>query len=478
MPAEVCMSLEETNAIRKQLGLKLIEFEETGSKVENVQGTSDKKNDNAFFMDKEKIGQLRKRLARFNRNIIDQEIQPLAKDGPDDDWLNRVGKKRQRQVTVVHEEEPEENLPLLHLSHSVHELTAGKDVILTLKESSLNGDDEAVLEDAHLTESKRDSKNLRLKKLNKERKNNKINLEVSSLDIEQDEDSDDDSSKSVLIIGGKTNSVKTGQKSETPVAEARQDQIKVQFEDGACESYEGDFQPVKIKKRKIRDVKSRTKSPSDIRPVQLVDEDLGMEENLLITKMSRPLLTNNTHDPGAIISQIRRENFEKQERTTNIAHLNKNTNLVINENMGFLDSLRVNTVTMEMPRDVSQKPDNAADGHIGQPARSTPQSEVESPDFSKGLASTLQFLREREVPTPAGAEDEQTSGNDKRYQEYNPEINLIYRDEKGNQLTTKEAYKKLSQKFHGTKSNKKKRDKFDARVQARARLQNNDVELS
>lgn len=478
MPAEICMSLEETNAIRKQLGLKLIEIEETGSKVENVRGTSDKKKDDAFFMDKEKIGQLRKRLARFHHNVSDKEIQPLATDAPDDDWLSRVGRKRQRQIEVVHEEEPEEDLPLLQLSHSVHELTSGKDVILTLKESSLNSDDEAVLEDAHLTESKRNSKNLRLKKLNKERRNNKINLKVSSLDIEQDEDSDDDSSKSLLIVGGQTNSIETGQRSKIPVAEARRDQIKVQFEDGARESYEGDFQPVKIKKRKIRDVKSRTKSPSDIRPVQLVDEDLGMEEDLLITTMSKPLLKHNTHDPDAIISQIHREIFEKQERTSNIAHLNKNTNLVINENMGFLDSLKVNTVTMEMPCDVSQQPDNAANGHTGQPARCSPQSEVESPDFSKGLASTLQFLREKEVPTSTGVEDKQTAGNDKRYQEYNPEINLIYRDEKGNQLTTKEAYKKLSQKFHGTKSNKKKRDKFDARVQARARLQNNDVELS
>ncbi|SJM82396.1 uncharacterized protein ZBIST_0467 [Zygosaccharomyces bailii] len=476
MPAEVCMSLEETNAIRKQLGLKLIELEETGSKAENVLGTSGKKDD-AFFMDKEKIGQLRKRLARLNHNISGEEIQPLANDAPDDDWLSRVGKKGQRQVTVVHEEEPEEDLPLLQLSHSVQELNSGKDVILTLKESSLKSDDEPVLEDAHLTESKRDSKNSRLKKLNKERKNNKVNLKVSSLDIEQDEDSDDDSPKSVLMVGGQTNSIETGQRSKTPVAEARRDQIKVQFEDVANESYEGDFQPVKIKKRKKKDVKSRTKSPSDIRPVQLVDEDLGLEEDLLVTTLSRPLLKNNTHDPDAIISQIRREHFEKQERTSNIAHLNKNTNLVFNENMGFLDSLKGNTVTMEMPRDVSQQPDNAADEHIGQPIR-TPQPEVESPDFSKGLASALQFLREREVPTSSSAEDDQTSGNDKRSQGYNPEINLIYRDKKGNQLTTKEAYKKLSQKFHGTKSNKKKRDKFDARVQARARLQNNDVELS
>ncbi|SCU90011.1 LADA_0F01244g1_1 [Lachancea dasiensis] len=52
---------------------------------------------------------------------------------------------------------------------------------------------------------------------------------------------------------------------------------------------------------------------------------------------------------------------------------------------------------------------------------------------------------------------------------YNPEVKLSYKDSHGNELTTKEAYKKLSQAFHGTRSNRKKFAKAQQKVENRNR---------
>ena len=42
---------------------------------------------------------------------------------------------------------------------------------------------------------------------------------------------------------------------------------------------------------------------------------------------------------------------------------------------------------------------------------------------------------------------------------YNPKVELTYKDELGNVLNTKQAYKQLSHKYHGTGLDKNKRNK-------------------
>lgn len=49
--------------------------------------------------------------------------------------------------------------------------------------------------------------------------------------------------------------------------------------------------------------------------------------------------------------------------------------------------------------------------------------------------------------------------DDKVLQEYNPKVDLKYRDGEGNQLTTKQAFKYLSHEFHGNGSGHKKKEK-------------------
>lgn len=480
MAVEISLSLEETNAIRKQLGLKPIEPEKRDHKFQETNSTIERK-DEPLFMDIDKVALLRKRLARLSRSTKDPDDLPLSNEARDDDWLSRIGKRTRKPVTVVHEENPQEDLPFLQLSHNLKELDAGKDVVLTLKESSINDEHDDVLEDAKLAQRKQVGEKLRLKQLNKDRRSKKVDLKVSSLDFEKEQEERNDNTGSVLLIGSQSNLSKVNEDtahSPASLPAIRRDRVRVQFDDEASDGYDGDFQPVKIKKRKKRDIKNRVKVPSEIRPVQLVDEDVEVEEELNLAPVSGTLLKNNTHTPDEIASQIRKEKLERQNRSSNLAHLQKNTKLIIDENVEFLESLKVNTIEEDRRVHDHPQPARVSDNPSQKHEKNFEQPQEESLDFSNGLASTLQFLKERDILPSRPPSDKHASLDDVRHSGYNPDVNLVYRDEKGNELTTKEAYKKLSQRFHGTKSNEKKRAKFEARVQARARLQDNEMELT
>jgi U4/U6.U5 tri-snRNP-associated protein 1 len=58
---------------------------------------------------------------------------------------------------------------------------------------------------------------------------------------------------------------------------------------------------------------------------------------------------------------------------------------------------------------------------------------------------------------------------------YNPQITLKYQDESGRELTTKEAYKELSHKFHGTSPGKKKAKKRAKKPDSANILQQNST---
>ncbi|GAV55220.1 hypothetical protein ZYGR_0AS05440 [Zygosaccharomyces rouxii] len=463
MADEISFSLEETNAIRRQLGLKPIE---PGPQPEHKQQRTEprqepKTEDGRFqFIDSDKVSTLRKRLASL-RN----PASSLKGQGDDEDWLSKIGtKKRHKPVKVIHEEEPEDELRSLRVSHGIGELDSKNGVVLTLKEQSItdedgNGD---ILEDTQVAQSQRDRKNVRLKKLSRRGKFKP--LQISSFDLDEDEQSRE-SGGSVVTVGGENKVDET-----KPPPAAAQGKIKVESGGPDAEDDEDstDFQPVKIKKRSRRDVKSRVKLPSNIQPVALIDEDEGVEETQeQIAVASRPLLKSKIQTPQEIAQQIQREKMEKQDRSVNLARANKNADLVIDENVQFLESLRVNIVEDESKEQVREEQESPKQEHeVTQPGVLV-AAESQALDFSTGLASTLQFLQKKEL-LPSTSNDVG--------QDHNSEINLVYRDEKGTPLTTKEAYKRLSQRFHGTKSNKKKREKFESKLRARHNANNNNSE--
>lgn len=581
MADEISLSLEETNEIRQKLGLKPIKTQQDDKYIDKEAGSAGSTNDknissrskrltsggdavssleNHQFIDSDKVNFLRKKLAKLNGK---SRGSPLLDDVHDngasgnEDWLSKVGEKGSRKpvnsVQMSYEED-EEDLPLLKLSHKMTDITSGKDVILTLKESSIHDNElnNDILENEKLSHEKQDAKNLQLRQMNKDRRRKRMKLQISSVDIEAEEIQDDGS---VLTIGAERNIPNEGISDEP--TEEYDGKVKVVFNDNSqvnSDSSEGgDFKPIKIKKRKKKDITSafknkRVKLPSQIERVNLVDDDYNSEDvenEFEIPKdaIKKSTLKSTLKTPEQIALEIRKEKLEKQQRAMDIAHLkNVSKGLVVDEAFTFLESLKSNLVGSETEKSNEEAAKEVSEG---QDLAATMQTDLNSeqltnetdnplstkeqmqPDFYDGLASTLHFLQDRSVlPSKESATTPSSNnGNEraeaialsksvevrkireriaaevsknaveysknelekiKKYEEdeiikkvnkiqsqklqgYNPQVQLVYKDEKGNQLTTKEAYKKLSQKFHGTKSNKKKQAKFQSKVELRER---------
>ncbi|GCF00772.1 hypothetical protein ZYGM_000671 [Zygosaccharomyces mellis] len=456
MVDEVSLSLEETNAIRRQLGLKTIEPEHKQQRIEQKHNPEETKiEDEGFqFMNDDKARALRKRLSS-----IRSMTSVSRRQDDNEDWLSKIGtQKRPKPVKVVHEDEPEDELPLMKIAHGINEIGSKNGVILTLKERSINdeAEDNDTLENTEVAQSQRESENMRLKKLSRHRKFNP--LQVSSFDLDKDEQSGNNGGPLVTVGGeNKVDEVKASSQGNIKVATGELDDEE--------DEQSTDFQPVRIKKRNRRDVKSRVKLPSKIQSVALVDEDEGVEEAQgQLPIAPRPLLKNKIQTPQEIAQQIQREKIEKKERSANLAQMNKNAGFIIDENVQFLESLKANMVENEIQEE-RQEQEDPEQQKSSRFSISAP-TESQALDFSTGLASTLQLLQKKELLP---------SSNNVSQGDHS-EINLVYRDENGIPLTTKEAYKKLSQKFHGTKSNKRKREKFESKLRARHNGNTNNSE--
>ncbi|SMN20513.1 similar to Saccharomyces cerevisiae YOR308C SNU66 Component of the U4/U6.U5 snRNP complex involved in pre-mRNA splicing via spliceosome [Maudiozyma saulgeensis] len=549
MAEEISLSLEETNKLRIQLGLKPIVQSGSGATNGNKQklpeSQIEQENKNIKFIDKNKINNIRKRLNKVSQRIIlDSNEEPHTNGG----WLNKVGtQNRKHAVNISFDEEVEDDedatMPILKLSHKLGELQKGKDIILTLKDKNINDDksDDDVLEDETLSTFKENSKNLKLKDMNKERRRKKYSLNVSSKDLE-DHHSDMEEPGSILRINAITTaSAEIEDEKRISDNDEHTNKIKVRFSDNESddEPDSGDFKVAKIKKRKIKDgrsIKKRRKVelPLSIKGVILEDED-GDEDDILNIKVNNT--TGNRKEEqfkptDDITYNIKKEALENRRREMEVRKLRDNNKsssksdaLVIDESASFLSNLNSKLIVYDEDKestnagsifeeDKLQK--TTPDDYLGPTSSSITDDKNQNDTnnnqgltFSSGLATTLHFLQDRKIlpkkddinndvnnssndePLKLKKKIEQRKLDEERenkddadasiqkgkrvvssiqsqlLKDYNPEINLVYKDDNGNELTTKEAYKKLSQRFHGTKSNKRKQAKFNERVQQR-----------
>lgn len=230
------------------------------------------------------------------------------------------------------------------------------------------------------------------------------------------------------------------------------------------------------------------------------DEANELNETINIIPQRQDHIETNkpNKDENEIMKTIKREQIERQERIKSINRIEKihRQGLTIDENSTFFDLLNTNIVTnhnlnRNETRDINKNlEDNSIEekldksSTINEPLISERKESKPKVDFYDGIASTLNFLKDqnmlalpkREPDTSMNSTrnelpniDNKSNGNKQSndnidLNNYNPVIKLEYKDARGNLLTTKEAYKKLSQKFHGTKSNRKKQMKFNQRV--------------
>lgn len=110
----------------------------------------------------------------------------------------------------------------------------------------------------------------------------------------------------------------------------------------------GDFKPVKIRKRKIKDSKSSKVKKINIAPkmeaVKLIDEDeslswMGEEQPVTIIN-STPSLEKNLKSAEQLAEEFERARNEEKQRTQDVKKMRESSNnLVIDEKTIFLDTL-------------------------------------------------------------------------------------------------------------------------------------------
>lgn len=537
MPDEVSLSLEETNKIRASLGLKAIApaNDQDSGINEGINKTlprralsSVEQLEEPRFIENDKVHMLRRKLAALKDNSGLSRSTDNDEPSSQGDWLSRIGSKPVKISFDEDGDEEEDELPLVKVSHKVEDLAGSNGVILTLKENSVLADEDDTLEAENLVQEREEAKRIHMSQMNKNRRRMKKKIQVSSAEIEEQEE--EESEDSILAIGVSKNYNAVSGEPEL----RHSGKLKVSFNSTDSDvSDGGDFKPVQIKKRKKNGTGGRTKAnsialPARIQPVELKDHDSDLEDHeqdlfVPFDSVKRSKLRSEVATAEELAAQIAKEKREREQKIAQVAK--SSDNLVIDESTRFLESLKSSIL-----EETSHTDSADAYEHVSKPASATVEiskeyrDNREAPDFYDGLASTLNFVRERNVlpklqnltsdsskSAVPNYEKEARKIRDRnksqichdrtqytakeleeleRYQDeqigrqigelqartlqdYNPEVKLQYKDESGNTLTTKEAYKKLSQKFHGTRSNKRKHAKAQSKIEARKTQQQN-----
>ncbi|EJS41618.1 snu66p [Saccharomyces arboricola H-6] len=541
------LSIEETNKLRISLGLKpIVPQGNVNPPGTDVHRTA-------------KVNSLRQKIAKFkkiNTSLRKDDLNEESNANDDNSWLDNLGaittpgevNPSKILLSDENKEKDGEDVDLhnVQVSYNFEQLGPENETILTLKESSIFDDagSSDVLENEKVAQETVDKEKLRLRQMNKDRRQGRMNLHISSLDIEEEEEYSH--TNIPLTIGAEQGIINT---SKTKSAKLPMGKIKVKFDDTDDFSDEdvGDFKKLKIRKRKIKDQRSskprKVKIADRMEVVKLLDEDEDlswMDDEQPITMINtKPTSKKPTENAEHLKKEVERVTFEEKQRAEDILRMRESTNnFVIDEKTAFLDTLDMSFPETSDTANQALLNDNGEtnvgnityqDFKVGGDCSKTSGYVNESadeehnhdpPNFFSGLASTLGLLRKKNVlPTEyadpnvkeqhkarilkqanetkpirkkvrnethtdtntytaeelyslnrfEGSEvsNEVSNTENKKLDHYDPEVQLVYRDEKGNQLTTKEAYKKLSQKFHGTKSNKKKKAKMHSRIEAR-----------
>lgn len=489
MAAESSLSLEETNKLRIQLGLKPIVVDDKEHKILKNAVVEEPQ-----FIAKAKISLFRKKVSELKDNL-----HHTSYDNDGTDWLSNISRKNgplnKISITYDNSDEEEKNdgeeLPILNVSQNIKSFVTGKDVVLTLKDTDILNDDadNDTVEHENLAMENDMKKNLKLRAMNKERIRRKMNLDVSSKDIELEEKAaqQEKTSNNILVVGSISTLTNEKEKGEIDTAN-HNGKIKVTF--GNNEEDEdsdiGDYKPVKIKKRnKIKEqINNRKKSrvPMELENVVLIDEeDSDVENDILINIRPMKRIRENENNDNNSLTYKNHGKDEKLKRREELDRL-RNFGMIIDENTAFFDSLQNATLLSKSERIVngqndSKKTNVSSIGEMEIESKAT-EKKIKSADFYSGVASTVNLLKDYNRANPVKKiakvqEDDKEESVEKvvNLNNYNPDVQLNYKDKKGNTLTTKEAYKLLSQKFHGTKSNKQKRQKFEKKIQERNRVE-------
>lgn len=453
--SDIRISVQETNQLRKRLGLKLIPIDDTDDIEENNYKVLEKQR-----QQREQIDDLRKDInnrknelkikQRMERGGILTRIENSEKKNEVldfDTWLEQVGKEikndkvkklsfKSKEKKSTDKNDIAVNVNISHDKKSFEKLVGnGNDIILTAKDINvLDDNDDDVFENTQLKKDEALSKAIREKK---------------------------NSGKLVELIGvGNDEVSEFNQLQDNEVKKRKLETLHLESSDDDGDS--NDFntydetrkQEKKISKFIKRDVSKFKKSKRNKTEGQARKKLFDTE---LVEKDFKPVLLvmddeNEDDELDQLLSATRKTNLMKKKVAPEANFHDEpedkvHDGEVLDENIEFLENIKVpessNSDLTEDDKELqavvaTQSDVSLPTNKAGLRYKAMLDSENEKTYNTYGVSTVLNALK-------SGTESKAKSANTSN------EIQLVYTDDDGKVLNTKEAYKYLSHKFHGSK---------------------------
>ncbi|GMM30480.1 hypothetical protein DAMA08_032250 [Martiniozyma asiatica (nom. inval.)] len=408
----VSISVEETNRLRQKLGLTLIPIKKANKPTEN-------ENYNEFKAKKEsvqKIEDLKSNLSR-KRNEIKRKkmldrggILDRQDDLGLDEWLENVGKGnfdipiKSKSKNIPAAEKEGKSGKLIFKQKKPKVAQKEKIEVLTLKDQSVLSDNDQ-LDDILETENVRMLQRMKT--------------------VEEDQ-----------ITSAKADPRFLDQQDETFKKQKKFKRLKPLSDDEL--DFTQDIAKPKFKKPKKSQKRERIHVNQEFQKVVLQNDDENDDENdelqrlISITRMKK--MTKLAEE-----NSVQKENeFNAEMKLPAVNSINtKNPGAIFDENLEFLNTLTTDSIN-QLP-----------DGSITSKNKSEPS--INAQEDNK-LTDRIAFLREPITDTSYSISSmlSHLESHDEKQTDKDG-IRIRYTDDEGRELTTKQAYKYLSHKFHGTK---------------------------
>ena len=512
------ISIEESNKIREKLGLPLLNItsEPIGSANNPIvsakfkeQNAAEDKDLQDALMDSKYKSKSRKRVRTLGQ----------GKDEEAADFISRLNQKssvpstKSKAGTNIRDY-TEIDLAGIHVVHDLKDM--GHETVLTLKDANVLDDDQDELQNQNIVDLELARKNIEIRKGKKaynayeafEREEQGLGKKI----LTQYDDLEGPGGF-FLEQGGKAKLVSQEPKQAVAKGVVSLDYTKVQAEDFYTkDEFEFKKKPKKSKNKfkKIvyeeEDVVFEPGSTSNKRNLDnlnFVDDD---DLQNALSKLRKQEIKKNWNNPELLAAIVREQGESENEPAGGGIIISEISEFVQNlpiptetdfesDLMGRSEEpaieMEVETVALVQDDSESQKeesPVNNEDSFI----------ETEDPIVADGLAATLKLLsrkgdldvitdeqrtremlvlerekwiKQRKLMESMGQrlshKDEMAELHlaQEKYKNYRPDISLVYRDETGRVLSTKEAYKEMSHKFHGKGSGKNKKEKHLKKLQ-------------
>jgi U4/U6.U5 tri-snRNP-associated protein 1 len=434
------LSVQETNKLRKQLNLKLlIDESNIDDESRNYLKLKEEELKNAkiskFKTNLEEKKNTLKTKQRLEKGGILDRINGKSDVMDFDLWFDKVGKDiKKHDIKKLKFKDKKKNSSDTgddndnnNIDEKIDNITEENGLILTAKDTN-------VLDD-----------------IDKED-------EFENKQLERDENT----KKSIFskTEGGKLVSIDTTKENEQESFKGRKFDLLDLESDHEVNDDENDASKIsKLFKRDISKFKKlkKSKSSSDQNRKKIFDTELiDKKFNHVILNDIEEDSTDDIDDLNELLSNTRNSNLKKRKIDYDDFDTNNNGNLyqngeTFNENLDFLDNFKVdasleNTETVkkiqnhitrkEIINDAEDKKVEDQTSYTSTRYKALLESENEKNFHSYGVSNILNVLK-----ATSSKESEKTEND----------VKIVYTDDNGKLLTTKEAFKHLSHKFHGSK---------------------------